>query len=226
MACWAVLWRQSWRNHEHIRSWWCCYLLRCFLPFPRLNRSCYKAGPKATTSSQHVEICWSWADLAQSAAISINLPELSRANITSLAGLRLGVKYVAQPGGSVADAEVIEACNTYGMAWLPVRCPNFGAGLVTCQCAKWMAMHVFNVSVQSFLSPWQAMAFTKLRLFHHWVWWMYIEPNEPSSVLVHSRVRKHGQLWMTKQKSVCTCLYCWCANCDIYWIYCIWSYIR
>lgn len=40
---------------------------------------------------------------------------------------RLGVKYVAQPGGSVADAEVIEACNTYGMA----------------------------------------MAFTKLRLFHH-----------------------------------------------------------
>ncbi|CAK9015745.1 unnamed protein product [Durusdinium trenchii] len=40
---------------------------------------------------------------------------------------RLGVKYVAQPGGSVADAEVIDACNTYGMA----------------------------------------MAFTKLRLFHH-----------------------------------------------------------
>lgn len=30
---------------------------------------------------------------------------------------RLGVKYVAQPGGSVADAEVIDACNTYGMAW-------------------------------------------------------------------------------------------------------------
>eukprot|EP00933_Yihiella_yeosuensis_P036828 TRINITY_DN30644_c0_g1_i1.p1 TRINITY_DN30644_c0_g1~~TRINITY_DN30644_c0_g1_i1.p1 ORF type:complete len:613 (-),score=175.43 TRINITY_DN30644_c0_g1_i1:74-1912(-) len=29
---------------------------------------------------------------------------------------RLGVKYVAQPGGSVADAEVIEACDTYGMA--------------------------------------------------------------------------------------------------------------
>ena len=26
------------------------------------------------------------------------------------------MKYVAQPGGSVADAEVIEACNTYGMA--------------------------------------------------------------------------------------------------------------
>jgi len=29
---------------------------------------------------------------------------------------RLGVKYVAQPGGSVADEEVIAACNTYGMA--------------------------------------------------------------------------------------------------------------
>lgn len=29
---------------------------------------------------------------------------------------RLGVKYVAQPGGSVADEEVIGACNTYGMA--------------------------------------------------------------------------------------------------------------
>lgn len=29
---------------------------------------------------------------------------------------RLGVKFVAQPGGSVADAEVIEACDTYGMA--------------------------------------------------------------------------------------------------------------
>merc|ERR1712166_1035367 len=28
---------------------------------------------------------------------------------------RLGVKYVAQPGGSVADAEVIGACDTYGM---------------------------------------------------------------------------------------------------------------
>jgi len=29
---------------------------------------------------------------------------------------KLGVKYVAQPGGSVADDEVIEACNTYGMS--------------------------------------------------------------------------------------------------------------
>eukprot|EP00442_Polarella_glacialis_P053704 CAMPEP_0115060724 /NCGR_PEP_ID=MMETSP0227-20121206/7615_1 /TAXON_ID=89957 /ORGANISM="Polarella glacialis, Strain CCMP 1383" /LENGTH=611 /DNA_ID=CAMNT_0002445955 /DNA_START=87 /DNA_END=1922 /DNA_ORIENTATION=- len=29
---------------------------------------------------------------------------------------RFGVKYVAQAGGSVADGEVIEACNTYGMA--------------------------------------------------------------------------------------------------------------
>jgi len=28
---------------------------------------------------------------------------------------KLGVKYVAQPGGSVADEEVINACNTYGM---------------------------------------------------------------------------------------------------------------
>eukprot|EP00403_Amphidinium_massartii_P023812 CAMPEP_0178398036 /NCGR_PEP_ID=MMETSP0689_2-20121128/14568_1 /TAXON_ID=160604 /ORGANISM="Amphidinium massartii, Strain CS-259" /LENGTH=611 /DNA_ID=CAMNT_0020018791 /DNA_START=73 /DNA_END=1908 /DNA_ORIENTATION=+ len=28
---------------------------------------------------------------------------------------KLGVNYVAQPGGSVADAEVIEACDTYGM---------------------------------------------------------------------------------------------------------------
>merc|ERR1712187_507112 len=28
---------------------------------------------------------------------------------------KLGVKFVAQPGGSVADAEVIEACDTYGM---------------------------------------------------------------------------------------------------------------
>jgi phosphoribosylaminoimidazolecarboxamide formyltransferase/IMP cyclohydrolase len=29
---------------------------------------------------------------------------------------RLGVKFVAQPGGSVADDEVIEACDAYGMA--------------------------------------------------------------------------------------------------------------
>jgi phosphoribosylaminoimidazolecarboxamide formyltransferase/IMP cyclohydrolase len=29
---------------------------------------------------------------------------------------KLGVKYVAQPGGSVADEEVIEACDTYGMS--------------------------------------------------------------------------------------------------------------
>merc|ERR1719265_886280 len=29
---------------------------------------------------------------------------------------KLGVKYVAQPGGSVADEEVITACDTYGMA--------------------------------------------------------------------------------------------------------------
>merc|ERR1712176_620574 len=29
---------------------------------------------------------------------------------------KLGVKYVAQPGGSVADDEVIGACNTYNMA--------------------------------------------------------------------------------------------------------------
>merc|ERR1712072_182462 len=28
---------------------------------------------------------------------------------------KLGVKYVAQPGGSVADDEVVEACDTYGM---------------------------------------------------------------------------------------------------------------
>lgn len=38
-----------------------------------------------------------------------------------------GVKYVAQPGGSVRDDQVIETCNKYGMA----------------------------------------MAFTKIRLFHH-----------------------------------------------------------
>lgn len=36
--------------------------------------------------------------------------------VAALIHLRLGVKYVAQPGGSVADGEVIEACNTYGMA--------------------------------------------------------------------------------------------------------------
>ena len=30
--------------------------------------------------------------------------------------VKLGVKYVAQPGGSVADDEVISTCNTYGMA--------------------------------------------------------------------------------------------------------------
>merc|ERR1739838_976839 len=29
---------------------------------------------------------------------------------------RLGVKFVAQPGGSVADDEVIEACDAYGMS--------------------------------------------------------------------------------------------------------------
>lgn len=29
---------------------------------------------------------------------------------------KLGVKYVAQPGGSVADEEVIGACDEYGMA--------------------------------------------------------------------------------------------------------------
>merc|ERR1719277_1611279 len=29
---------------------------------------------------------------------------------------KYGVKYVAQPGGSVADAEVVEACDSYGMA--------------------------------------------------------------------------------------------------------------
>merc|ERR1712228_124396 len=29
---------------------------------------------------------------------------------------RLGVKYVAQPGGSVADEEVVGACDTYGMS--------------------------------------------------------------------------------------------------------------
>jgi len=29
---------------------------------------------------------------------------------------RIGVKYVAQPGGSVADQEVIAACDSYGMA--------------------------------------------------------------------------------------------------------------
>ncbi|MBC7317358.1 MAG: phosphoribosylaminoimidazolecarboxamide formyltransferase, partial [Chloroflexi bacterium] len=28
---------------------------------------------------------------------------------------RSGVSYVAQPGGSVNDAEVIQACNDYGM---------------------------------------------------------------------------------------------------------------
>merc|ERR1719359_1652358 len=32
------------------------------------------------------------------------------------AASRLGVKYVAQPGGSVADEEVIGACDEYGMA--------------------------------------------------------------------------------------------------------------
>merc|ERR1712032_559263 len=30
--------------------------------------------------------------------------------------VRFGVKYVAQPGGSVADEEIIGACNTYGMS--------------------------------------------------------------------------------------------------------------
>jgi phosphoribosylaminoimidazolecarboxamide formyltransferase / IMP cyclohydrolase len=29
---------------------------------------------------------------------------------------KVGVRYVAQPGGSVADAEVITACEEYGMA--------------------------------------------------------------------------------------------------------------
>ena len=29
---------------------------------------------------------------------------------------RYGVKFVVQPGGSVQDAEVTEACNEYGMA--------------------------------------------------------------------------------------------------------------
>merc|ERR1711904_466697 len=29
---------------------------------------------------------------------------------------KLGVKYIAQPGGSVADKEVIDACDEYGMA--------------------------------------------------------------------------------------------------------------
>merc|ERR1712118_300055 len=29
---------------------------------------------------------------------------------------KLGVKYIAQPGGSVADAEVIGACDEYNMA--------------------------------------------------------------------------------------------------------------
>merc|ERR1712097_109657 len=29
---------------------------------------------------------------------------------------KLGVKYIAQPGGSVADKEVIDACDGYGMA--------------------------------------------------------------------------------------------------------------
>ena len=28
---------------------------------------------------------------------------------------KLGVKYIAQPGGSVADEEVITACKEYGM---------------------------------------------------------------------------------------------------------------
>ena len=41
---------------------------------------------------------------------------------------RLGVKYVAQPGGSVADAEVIEACNTYGMVPLPEPHPAHSPG--------------------------------------------------------------------------------------------------
>ena len=27
----------------------------------------------------------------------------------------IGVKYVIQPGGSIADEGVIKACNTYGM---------------------------------------------------------------------------------------------------------------
>ena len=66
----------------------------------------------------------SMLNLSWSCSISSNQHQhqSARANVTSLAGLllRLGVKYVAQPGGSVADAEVIEACNTYGMAWLPV----------------------------------------------------------------------------------------------------------
>jgi len=29
---------------------------------------------------------------------------------------KLGVKYIAQPGGSVADAQVISSCDEYGMA--------------------------------------------------------------------------------------------------------------
>ena len=42
--------------------------------------------------------------------------QLVSSTAAALIHLRLGVKYVAQPGGSVADGEVIEACNTYGMA--------------------------------------------------------------------------------------------------------------
>ena len=30
---------------------------------------------------------------------------------------------------------------------------------------------------QSCFGGWQAMAFTKLRLFHHWVWWMWCQTN-------------------------------------------------
>merc|ERR1711972_447504 len=54
------------------------------------------------------------------------LAELSGVSISSDAffpfrdsidhAVKLGVKYVAQPGGSVADAEVIGACDAYGMA--------------------------------------------------------------------------------------------------------------
>merc|ERR1711972_339757 len=54
------------------------------------------------------------------------LAELSGVSISSDAffpfrdsidhAVKLGIKYVAQPGGSVADAEVIGACDAYGMA--------------------------------------------------------------------------------------------------------------
>ena len=44
------------------------------------------------------------------------LTHSSRFPITSNAHIRSGVKYIAQPGGSVRDDAVIECCDKYDMA--------------------------------------------------------------------------------------------------------------